>query len=180
MSPPDLAAAGQLDVLEELLWHDSSSSAGSQGSSTTWLRDWFLKAALGRVELQLQDCRVQYVAPGQLGPAAAGKPVQLKDAIAISVRSAVLAPAGISSDAAANAASDVAGGGMGAPLGQGEASGTVAASMLLFLQPVWLSCGHHRVFLLQCADCPLRHAVMPCCVCVAYVQGVSGPVQQSS
>lgn len=108
MAPPNLAAAGQLEVLEQLLWHGNVSTASNYSKRSSWLRAWLLKAALGRVELQLQDCCVQYVVPGQLGPAAVGQTTSHRDGIVISVRSISLAPAAAARHAAENAASTAA------------------------------------------------------------------------
>lgn len=85
---PVLPSAQQLAVLEQLLWQGGSSSKHGSGF---W--QWVLKAALGLVELQLDDCRCQYVVQGQLGPQAQQQQQQQqRDGIAFSIRSLVLAP----------------------------------------------------------------------------------------
>lgn len=89
-SPPDLASAGQLQLLEQLLW--DGNEAGSSSKSSSWLR-WVMKTALGHMEVQMQDCCVQYVAPGHLGPAAVPGDNSSRDGIVLNVRSINLGPA---------------------------------------------------------------------------------------
>lgn len=83
---PRSAAAAQLAVLDQLLWQrkhttagstsssssapdsDGSSSSASTGTFRGWLSRLLLEMTLGRLDVQLQDCRCQFVVPWQLGP----------------------------------------------------------------------------------------------------------------
>lgn len=74
---PQSPAAAQLAVLDQLLWQrkhsrGSNSSPDGGGSISNSLKGWvsqlLLKAMLGRLDVQLQDCRCQFVVPWLLGP----------------------------------------------------------------------------------------------------------------
>jgi hypothetical protein len=104
---PRCPAAAQLAVLDQLLWHKSSkssssatgtsgnASSGSSGTFKGWLSQLMLKFTLGRLDVQLQDCRCQFVVPWQLGPQSQlpeQQALQQFDGVALSIRLLTVVP----------------------------------------------------------------------------------------
>lgn len=103
---PNSPAAAQLAVLDQLLWHRKHSRSGSStadggggggGSSgfKGWISQLLLKATLGRLDVQLQDCRCQFVVPWLLGPQSQLPEQQARqqyDGVALSMRLLTVTP----------------------------------------------------------------------------------------
>lgn len=112
---PQCPAAAQLAVLDQLLWHAAKSSAsaggrggrnnssdstpdGASGSSSSfkgWAKQLLVRFALGRLDVQLQDCRCQFVVPRVLGPQSqlpAHQVQQQYDGVALSMRLLTVSP----------------------------------------------------------------------------------------
>lgn len=110
---PRSAADAQLAVLDQLLWQrkhttagssssrsvpdgDGSSSSGSgTGTFRGWLSRLLLEMTLGRLDVQLQDCRCQFVVPWQLGPQSqllSQQAQQQFDGAALSIRLLAVSP----------------------------------------------------------------------------------------
>jgi hypothetical protein len=99
-------------VLDQLLWHRKQAAAGSNSSSNapdgsggsgggtsgtfrSWLSRLLLEMTLGRLDVQLQDCRCQFVVPWQLGPQSqlpAQQAQQQFDGAALSIRLLTVSP----------------------------------------------------------------------------------------
>lgn len=106
MQLPHSPAAAQLAVLDQLLWqrkHSTNSSSaadgGGGGGSTSSFKGWvsqlLLKATLGRLDVQLQDCRCQFVVPWLLGPQSQLPEQQARqqyDGVALSMRLLTITP----------------------------------------------------------------------------------------
>lgn len=88
----DSAASGQLKELEHLLWHGTGSRIHSDSSLWRRLHRWLLTAAVARFQLQLHDCSIRYIVPGQLGPCVDDQQDILRDAISVNLRSLSLSP----------------------------------------------------------------------------------------
>lgn len=123
---PDVPATSQMSLLEQLLWHGdikqganpqgtqqgNTSGSGSSGSAapaspnvpypshgssiSTWLQQLLVRFVLGRLDVQLLDCRCQFVAPWQLGPSSLLAPHaqqgQHCDGVALALRSLAVQP----------------------------------------------------------------------------------------
>lgn len=113
-------------MLDQLLWqrkHSSSSDATTANGSSFrgWLRQLLVKFSLGRLDVQLQDCRCQFVVPWQLGPQSqlpeqAAK--QQHDGIALSVRLLTVSPGNAAPDFAAASPGNVQGASLHEALGE--------------------------------------------------------------